>query len=45
MPSPARLTASDRDQHLAPYSTPPGSTGAEAPALPNVLGAGGVAAY
>lgn len=35
-----RLTLTDRDQHLVLYSAPPGSPGAEALALLNVLGAG-----
>ncbi|MEV5434253.1 helix-turn-helix transcriptional regulator [Streptomyces sp. NPDC052701] len=34
-----RLTLPDRDQHLVLYSAPPGSPGAEALALLNVLGA------
>ena len=33
------LTLKDRDQHLVLYSAPPGSPGAEALALLNVLGA------
>ncbi|WP_329391985.1 helix-turn-helix transcriptional regulator [Streptomyces sp. NBC_01716] len=33
------LTLTDRDQHLVLYSAPPGSSGAEALALLNVLGA------
>lgn len=33
------LTLTDRDQHLVLYSAPPGSHGAEALALLNVLGA------
>jgi hypothetical protein len=32
------LTLTDRDQHLVLYSAPPGSDGAEALALLNVLG-------
>ncbi|MGW6741352.1 helix-turn-helix transcriptional regulator [Streptomyces sp. NPDC055025] len=34
------LTLTDRDQHVVLYSAPPGSPGAEALALLNVLGAG-----
>ncbi|SEG68991.1 Transcriptional regulator, contains XRE-family HTH domain [Actinacidiphila yanglinensis] len=36
------LALTDRDQHLVLYSAPPGSPGAEALALLNVLGAGSV---
>lgn len=34
------MTLTDRDQHLVLYSAPPGSAGAEALALLNVIGAG-----